>query len=98
MTNKKLTILLDFNVNTSRRVCANRPDINVKRKKKKHWNIIDISYLFVNDVAIKTPETSKYKTFEIKIEDMRNIKTIVIPVVEDTFDLIITRPLGLRIW
>ena len=66
-----MTILWDFSIGTDKTIRANRPDIVIKPKKYKTYQIIDMNVLSDNKISAKEFEKlSKYKDLETEIAKM----------------------------
>ena len=68
--------------NTHREVTANRPDIIIKNTKEKTCTIIDVAIPADRNVVQKEAEKKlKYKSLCIEIQEMWNLKCMIIPVI-----------------
>ena len=77
-----MTTLWNFPIRTERTIQANRPDIVIKHKQNKTYQLTDMSV--PSDSTISTKEFEKlrkYKDLEIEIAKMWKIKTKIIPVI-----------------
>ena len=67
----EVTILWDFSIGTDKTIRANRPDIVIKHKKYKTYQIIDMNVPSDNKISAKEFEKlSKYKDLETEIAKM----------------------------
>jgi hypothetical protein len=67
---------------TNRKVLRNRPVIIIKNKKDKICLLIDVAIPSDRNVVNKEAEKKlEYKNLSIEIQQMRNMKCLVIPVV-----------------
>ena len=82
MINKKVEVVYDQAIMTSRPVGANRPDILIKDLGNKKAYIIDISCPVDTNVGKKESEKiAKYGALRVEAERMWGLKAEVIPVV-----------------
>jgi hypothetical protein len=78
-----VTVLWNQAVHTDREITANRPDIIVKNKKDKTCTLIDVAIPTDRNVTQKEAEKkSKYKSLDIELQRMWNLKCCtIIPVI-----------------
>jgi hypothetical protein len=77
-----ITILWNQEVQTDREVLGNRPDIIIKNKKDKICLLIDVAIPSDRNVVNKEAKKKlKYKNLSIEIQQMWNMKCLVIAVV-----------------
>ena len=63
-----MTILWDFPIRTDRTIQANRPDIIIKHKQNKTYQLTDMSVPLHSNISAKEFEKIiKYKDLEIEI-------------------------------
>jgi hypothetical protein len=76
-------VLWNQGVHTDRKVTANRPDIRINKiKKEKTCMLIDVAIPADRNVMQKEAEKKlKYKSLCIEIQQMWNMKCMLIPVV-----------------
>ena len=86
---ENVTILWDMQIQTDRKISANKPDIVIKDKKEKFCTIIDMAVPSERNTSVKlTEKLSKYKDLEIEICRMWGMKTCVIPVIIGALGLV----------
>ena len=83
----EVTILLDFTINTNKKIEANQPDITIKNFEE---NTCFMIYVTVPaDISLKEFEKlSKYKDPEIEVIKMWNLNTKAIPFVVGALGMI----------
>ena len=80
-------------VHIDREVTANRPDIIIKNTKEKTCTLIDVAIPADRNVVQKETEKKlKYNSLCIEIQQMWNLKCMIIPVIIGTTG-IVTRSL-----
>ena len=76
-------------IQTDREIKANRPDIVIKTKQEISCLLIHMSIPTEKNTSVKVSEKlSKYKDFEIEVEQMWGMKATTIPVVIGALGLI----------
>ena len=89
MDTPEVAILWDFSIGTDKTIRANRPDIVIKHKKYKTYQIIDMNVPSDNKISAKEFEKlSKYKDLETEIAKMWKMKTKTIPVIVGALGMI----------
>jgi hypothetical protein len=69
-------------VHTDREVTAKRPDIIIKNRKEKRCVLIDVAIPTDRNVVLKKGEKKlKYTSLYIQIQQMWNLKCMIIPVI-----------------
>jgi len=77
-----VTVLWNQAVHTDREVTANRPDIVTKNKKEKICTLIEVAIPADRNVVQKEAEKKlKYKSLDIEIQRMWNLKCTIVPVI-----------------
>ena len=85
----KVTILWDFLIRTDRTIQANRPDIIIKHKQNKIFQLIDMSVSSDSNISAKEFEKlSKYKDLETEIAKMWKMKTKTLAVIVGALGMI----------
>ena len=77
MENEKAKKLLDFTIQTDKRLPHNRPDIVVVDKLSKRYHIIDIACPGDSRIAMKEEEkVNKYRDLGIEIKALWHMKRV----------------------
>ena len=85
----EVTIIWDFLIRTDRTIQVNRPDIVIKHKQNKTYQLIDMSVPSDSNISAKKFEKiSKYKHLEIETAKMQKMNTKTIPVIVGTLSMI----------
>ena len=80
--NENIKVLLDFKIQTDRRIQARRPDIVVIDKIKRTTKIIDIAVPDDRNIMDKEKEKiQKYQDLRLEITRLWNTHTTVVPIV-----------------
>jgi len=78
----QVKILWDFSIITDRTIHANRPDLILLLKEKRHDFLVDFSCPFDTNVLGKEVEkVDKYQDLLIEIQRLWNVRADVIPIV-----------------
>jgi hypothetical protein len=75
-------VLWNQGVHTHREVTVNKPDILIKNKKEKTCVLIDVAMPADRNITAKEAQKKlKYKSLCIEIQQMWNMKCMIIPMV-----------------
>ena len=82
LENDKCKILLEFAIQTDKKIEYRRPDIVVTDKDKRECKIIDIAAPGDRNIKMKKTETiTKYQDLRLQVQKLWDVKATVIPIV-----------------